>query len=145
MGKEIEIKFLSNKALKNALKGVFFVKITLVLTLGVIMAVIHCPACSKKISDKSPACNYCGLALNELDKDKLATIEKENKIRKQQSLMNHSFIAMLLFCGGFLFLFWQNAQPGSWQYITAMTATFIGFILYLVTRVRIILLKRKLK
>ena len=43
--------------------------------------------------------------------------------------MNHSFIAMLLFCGGFLFLYWQDAQPGTWQYVVAITSTILGFIL----------------
>ncbi|REL27022.1 zinc ribbon domain-containing protein [Thalassotalea euphylliae] len=109
------------------------------------MAVINCPSCSKKISDKSEACSHCGIPLKGVDPDKLASFEREKKIKQQQSLMTHSFIAMLLFCGGFLFLFWQNAQPGSWQYISAMTSTVIGFILYIVTRVRILLVKRKLK
>jgi len=109
------------------------------------MAVINCPACNKKISDKSKVCNHCGIEIAELDKDKLATISREQKIRQQQSLMNHSFVAMLLFCGGFLFLFWKNAQPGSWEYIASITSTVLGFILYIVTRIRIILVKRKLK
>ncbi|NMP32379.1 hypothetical protein HII17_12480 [Thalassotalea sp. M1531] len=109
------------------------------------MAVIHCPACNKKISDKAKSCTHCNIELQGLDRDKMASIKKENKIKQQQNLMNHSFIAMLLFCGGFLYLFWQNAQPGSWEYIASMTSTILGFVLYLVTRVRIILVKRKLK
>lgn len=109
------------------------------------MAVINCPSCSKKISDKSKSCNHCGTQLEGLDHDKLASIKRENRIKQQASLMNHSFVAMLLFCGGFLFLFWHNAQPGTWEYITAMTSTVLGFVLYIVTRVRILLVKRKLK
>ncbi|REL29629.1 zinc ribbon domain-containing protein [Thalassotalea euphylliae] len=109
------------------------------------MAVINCPSCRKKISDKSESCSHCGVPLKGVDQEKLASFEREKRIKQQQSLMTHSFIAMLLFCGGFLFLFWQNAQPGSWQYVTAMSSTVIGFILYIVTRVRILLVKRKLK
>jgi uncharacterized membrane protein (DUF106 family) len=90
------------------------------------MAVINCPSCKKKISDKAKSCQYCQLELTE----------------KSQQLMNHSFIAMLLFCGGFLFLYWQDAQPGTWQYVIAIASTILGFILYIVTRVRLILAKR---
>ncbi len=107
------------------------------------MAIINCPACNKKISDKAKTCNHCSVALQNIDQDKLKAIELEQRLKKKQSLMNQSFFAMLLFCGGFLFLFWQNAQPGSWQYITSITSTVLGFIMYLVTRVRLILIKRK--
>lgn len=109
------------------------------------MAVISCPSCRKKISDRSQSCSHCGLEIGSLDRDKLASIQRENSIKLQASLMNHSFIAMLLFCGGFLFLYWKDAQPGSWEYTASMTSTVIGFILYIITRVRIVLVKRKLK
>lgn len=107
------------------------------------MAVINCPSCNKKVSDKAKTCSHCNIPINALDQEQLHAIEAEQRIKKKQTLMNHSFIAMLLFCGGFLFLFWQNAQPGSWQYYSSMASTVLGFILYLITRVRLVLLKRK--
>lgn len=106
------------------------------------MAVISCPGCKKKISDKAKSCSHCQLSLAELDEDKIKHLHQVSLLEKSQRLMTHSFIAMLLFCGGFLFLYWQDAQPGTWQYITSITSTVIGFILYLVTRVRLLLLKR---
>ena len=105
------------------------------------MAVINCPNCKKKISDKVKSCHHCQLDLTELDADKIASLKRVNAVKKSQQLMNHSFIAMLLFCGGFLFLYWQDAQPGTWQYVSAITSTILGFILYIVTRVRLILTK----
>jgi hypothetical protein len=107
------------------------------------MAVINCPSCKKKISDKAKACSHCNISLEGIDPDQILAFEAEQRILKKQSLMNQSFIALLLFCGGFLFLFWRDAQPGSWQYISAITSTVLGFILYLITRVRLILIKRK--
>ena len=107
------------------------------------MAVINCPSCKKKISDKAKSCSHCNLVIAGVDQEQLQNIKQINAINLQQSLMTHSFIAMLLFCGGFLFLYWEDAQSGSWQYITAMTSTFLGFALYMVTRVRLILIKRK--
>lgn len=106
------------------------------------MAVIACPSCKKKISDKASACSHCNMVLGEVDAAALALMKKEQQIKTSQQLMNHSFIAMLLFCGGFLSLYWNNAQPDSWQYITAFTSTVLGFVLYIVTRIRLIIVKR---
>ncbi|MCH2055874.1 MAG: hypothetical protein MK214_04515 [Thalassotalea sp.] len=109
------------------------------------MALINCPSCNQKISDKAATCSHCGMQMQGLDKDKLASIERENRIKTKQKLMNQSLYALLLFCGGFLFLFLQDVAPGSWQYFTAITCTILGFIFYLITRVRLILAKRKSK
>ena len=109
------------------------------------MAVINCPGCQKKISDKAKNCSHCQLDLTELDADKLALLKKVSAVEKSQQLLNHSFIAMLLFCGGFLYLYWQNAQPGTWEYVGSITSSVLGFILYIVTRVRLLLVKRSRK
>ncbi len=109
------------------------------------MAVINCPGCKKKISDKAKSCSHCGLSLSELDPDKISTLNKINHINKTQRLMNYSFIAMLLFCGGFLFMYWDNVEPGSWQHTSAMIAAVIGFILYIIIRAMLLLAKHKKK
>ncbi|MGB1261286.1 MAG: hypothetical protein ACPG52_00130 [Cognaticolwellia sp.] len=106
------------------------------------MAVINCPSCKKKISDKAKSCQHCQLDLTTMNEEKMAHLKQVSAVEKSQQLMNHSFIAMLLFCGGFLFLYWQDAQPGTWQYIVAIASTVLGFILYIITRVRLILAKR---
>jgi len=107
------------------------------------MAVINCPSCKKKISDKAKECSHCGLSLNALDSDKIANLNRVSRINQAQRLMNYSFVAMLLFCGGFLFMFWDNVEHGTWQHTLAMASTVIGFILYLIIRVKLLLFKRK--
>ncbi len=107
------------------------------------MAVTNCPSCNKKISDKAKKCKHCGLPLQALDSDKIANLHHVNRINKAQSLMTYSFIAMLLFCGGFLFMFWDNIEQGTWQHNLAMTSTGIGFIMYIIIRIRLLLFKRK--
>ncbi len=107
------------------------------------MAVIKCPGCSKKISDKAKTCNHCNLDLSGLDSDKLASLNRVNLINKTQRLMNYSFIAMLLFCGGFLFMFWDNVEQGTWQHNLAMLSTIIGFVMYIVIRAMLLFTKRK--
>jgi hypothetical protein len=109
------------------------------------MAVINCPSCKKKISDKAKVCSHCNTSLSELDQEKLASLAKINRIKKTQRLMNYSFIAMFMFCGGFLFMFWDNVTPGTWQYNVAMGSTVIGFILYIIIRVMLLIVKYKQK
>jgi hypothetical protein len=107
------------------------------------MAVIDCPQCKKKISNKSTSCHYCQLNLTNADAEQLAYLRKVNVINKSQRIMLLSFIAMLLFCGGFLFFYWYEVQPGTWQYLSSVASAIVGFCLYVVTRVQLILLKRK--
>ena len=107
------------------------------------MAVINCPSCKKKISDKAESCNHCGLSLQSLDSEQMANLNHVNRIRQAQRLMNYSFIAMLLFCGGFLFMFWDNVEQDTWQYQLAMTSTVLGFIFYIIIRVRLLFFKRQ--
>ena len=107
------------------------------------MAVINCPSCKKKISDKAKECNHCGLSLAALDSDKIANLNQVNRINQAQRLMNYSFIAMLLFCGGFLFMFWDDVEQGTWQHTIALASTVIGFIMYIIIRIKLLFFKRQ--
>lgn len=109
------------------------------------MAVISCPHCKKKISDKAKICSHCDFSLQGLDAEKIASLDRINRINQSQKLMTYSFIAMLLFCGGFLFMFWDNVEQGTWQHTAAMASTIIGFIFYIIIRIRLLWIKQKLK
>lgn len=107
------------------------------------MAVINCPGCKQKTSDKAEECSHCGLSFEELDSDKIAHLSQINRIYQAQRLMTYSFIAMLLFCGGFLFMFWRNVEPDTWQHNLAMASSIIGFVMYIIIRIKLLLFKRK--
>ncbi|MCW8834614.1 MAG: hypothetical protein OQK09_08815 [Colwellia sp.] len=107
------------------------------------MAVINCPGCKKKISDKAKQCSHCNMILADLDAEKMASLNRINRINQGQKLMNYSFVAMLLFCGGFLFMFWDNVEQGTWQHTTAMACSALGFIMYIVIRIRLLFFKRQ--
>jgi hypothetical protein len=51
-------------------------------------------------------------------------------------------IAMLLFVAGFGFMYWGAAEPGGLQHNLAIGITVVGFVWYIVNRVRLIILKR---
>lgn len=106
------------------------------------MAVIKCPSCHKKISDKAKSCTHCHFELTELSDEKIHHLKKVKKIELSQKLMTHSFIALFLFCGGFFFMYWKQDTVGTLGYKLALVATIAGFILYIVTRIRLLILKR---
>ncbi|MCH8538418.1 MAG: zinc ribbon domain-containing protein, partial [Alkalimonas sp.] len=96
-----------------------------------------------KVSDKAPTCSKCGVAIAELDPVKMAAMERDRRLQRSQSLMTQSIIAMVVFLAGFYF-YWQLPSYG-WGYYASVTAIGVGFIWYLVNRVRILMLKRKSK
>ncbi|QBY06051.1 hypothetical protein E2K93_17520 [Thalassotalea sp. HSM 43] len=107
------------------------------------MALIDCPSCSKRISSKAAVCQHCNTVVSDMSDEKRQSMQQMARIKQQQTLMNHSMIAMLLFCGGFGFMFWGKPDPQSWQYMIGGGATAGGFLWYLANRIRIIMSKRK--
>ncbi len=107
------------------------------------MALVNCPSCSKRISSKAAVCSHCNSVLGEMSEEQRLSLQRMKKIETSQSIMTQSMIAMLLFCGGFGSMFWGEPSPHSWQYIIAAGTTSIGFIWYVINRIRLILLKRK--
>lgn len=108
-----------------------------------LMALVDCPKCRKKISNKAKQCSHCGIDLGNFDAEQSQQLAQVSNIEKHQKIMNQSFVAMLLFCGGFLFTFWQNPEVGSTQQIIAISSTVVGFSWYIINRMRLIVLKRK--
>ncbi|KKO43921.1 hypothetical protein WG68_18065 [Arsukibacterium ikkense] len=107
------------------------------------MAIISCPYCGHRISDKAAACSKCGGDLTGNTPEQLAAIERDKKYRKMQSLMNQSMLAMVLFLGGFGILYWWQPANHSYNQYASNGAIALGFCWYVITRARIILLKRK--
>jgi len=106
------------------------------------MALIDCPSCNKKISDKAQSCQHCSFSLGTADAEDIARKQNLNKYLKNQKIQTQSMIAMLLFVVGFGFMYWGGAEPAGVQYNLAIGLSIVGFIWYIVNRVRLILLKR---
>ena len=66
------------------------------------MALIKCPECGKEISDKAPACIYCGYPLSLLNngKAKSPTVEKQNntEVNAKENQKEYSF--KIINCNG---------------------------------------------
>ena len=106
------------------------------------MALTNCPSCNKKISDKSPVCPHCDFAIGSASKEDIQRKQGLNKYKKQQRIQNQSLVAMLLFIAGFGFMYWGGTQPGDTQHNVALGMCIIGFVWYIVNRVRLVFIKR---
>lgn len=106
------------------------------------MAIIKCPQCAKSISDKQTVCPHCDLDMKELTEEKRQSLSKIKSLKNTQTLMTHQAIAMLLFLVG-VFTFYNTEDKTAPQYMLSQASILVGFIWYLVNRVRIILSKRK--
>ncbi|QPG06870.1 zinc ribbon domain-containing protein [Salinimonas marina] len=106
------------------------------------MALIDCPSCNKKISDKADDCPHCGFSLADASSEDILRKQKLNRFKKLHSIQNQSMLAMLLFVAGFGFMFWGGATKGDLQYNLAVLSSVVGFIWYIINRVRILIIKR---
>lgn len=106
------------------------------------MALIDCPACNKKISDKSADCPHCGFSLDGASSEDLTRKRNLQKYLKAQKIQTQSLIAMLMFVTGFGFMYWGGALPGDLQYNLAVGTAVIGFVWYIINRIRIVLVKK---
>ncbi|MEP1871117.1 MAG: hypothetical protein ABJJ44_16425 [Paraglaciecola sp.] len=106
------------------------------------MALIDCPSCGKRISDKAQSCQHCNFTLGEATSEDIARKQSLNKYLKGQRIQTQSMVAMLLFVAGFGFMYWGGAIPGELQHTVAIGVTIIGFVWYIVNRVRLVFLKR---
>lgn len=107
------------------------------------MAIIHCPKCAKSISDKHPQCPHCQSNVAELNAEQVQQLQREQRIKKQQMFMNHSFLALILFLGGFFCLYFLQPQEKTLQWYAYTSAIGIGCIWYLINRIILVTLKKK--
>ncbi|WP_438862538.1 hypothetical protein [Neptunicella sp.] len=106
------------------------------------MALINCPACNKKISDKTKLCQHCGVAFDQVDEEDVRRKAALRKNQQLQSVNTQSIIAILMIAGGAWFALQDNVDKESLEYQIAVGAAVGGFFWAIVNRVRIVFLKR---
>lgn len=107
------------------------------------MAIISCPRCGKKISDKSLTCQHCQLDLSGMTAERKHHLAEEARDKKVQSALNQSMLALILFLAGFCFLYFWALEPEGYEAVVSKAMIAAGFIWYIVARARLIYLKRK--
>ncbi|WP_126765937.1 zinc ribbon domain-containing protein [Aliidiomarina iranensis] len=109
------------------------------------MAIISCPGCGKKVSDKAAVCGECGFMLGAHDVESLARKAQNQRAIKVSKLVSQQMLAILLFIAGIAGTFYDWAQLDGWQFMpqVSMVVTVFSFVWYLVARARIYILKRQ--
>ena len=106
------------------------------------MALIDCPSCGKKISDKAEKCPHCDFPVKSASKEDILRKQDLKRYEKLRSLQNQSMLAILVFILGFGFMYWGGTRPGELQHNIAMGACVVGFLWYAINRVRVLIAKR---
>jgi hypothetical protein len=106
------------------------------------MALIDCPACNKKISDRTKSCQHCGFAVANASKEDLVRKQKMKIFNKKQSIQNQSMLAMLMFVSGFGLWYWGGEQPSDLQQNIAVGCSVVGFVWYVINRIRLVIVNR---
>jgi len=107
------------------------------------MAIISCPHCQQQISDKAVLCQHCDADIAGRTTEVMASQNRVKRIERAQSLQVQTFIALMLFVGGFTLWFWQDTFDEQWYNYLGQGMIAVGFLWYLANRVRLILNKRK--
>lgn len=107
------------------------------------MAIIRCPKCAKSISDKYKQCPHCESNISELNDEQVQQLQREQQIKKKQMFINHSFLALIIFLGGFFCLYFLQPQKETLEWYAYTIAIGVGCIWYLINRIVLVTLKKK--
>ncbi|RAJ98951.1 zinc ribbon domain-containing protein [Aliidiomarina maris] len=110
------------------------------------MAIVSCPKCNKKMSDKAAVCAHCGFVVDSLDAESLERKRRRRKADHIHKLTTHSMLAMLVFVAGIAGIFFYRDEASvdpSWQSQVALVVTVLGFVWYIINRMRMIAARRK--
>ena len=112
------------------------------------MALVNCPSCKSRISDKAKSCNHCdfdlssGEMINGLTQVQHESKEKLARMKKRYSLQMQAMAGIILFLLGIV-LWYFLGEKGLTEvshFVELGTALF-GGLWYLITRVRLIMFK----
>ncbi|WP_111976391.1 zinc ribbon domain-containing protein [Algibacillus agarilyticus] len=106
------------------------------------MALIACPKCRKRISDKAESCQHCHEVLVG-DPEKIRTGARIKRIEKSARLMTYSFFALIMFIAGIAYSGMYAETGASWDKWGSQIVSGVGFIWYIVLRVQIMLFKKE--
>jgi len=112
------------------------------------MAIINCPSCKERISDKAKVCSHCNFnfkaddASDGLSTEQQASKEHLSRMKKRYSLQMQAMAGIILFLLGIV-LWYFVGEKGLTEisHFVELGTALIGGIWYLLTRVRLIMFK----
>ncbi len=99
------------------------------------MALVNCPACSKRISNKSTVCPHCQSSINAVDDSAHEQAIYRVRWKKSQRRQYLSFFTLLMFLIGTVFYWMGMDDPDHWHAVVGKILLAAGFIGYAVLRI----------
>lgn len=112
------------------------------------MAIINCPSCNQKTSDKAKICANCQYnfvnksTAQGLNEEQLASKNRLAHIKNKYSLQMQAMVGIILVLLGSLLWYFGGRGTSSFSDIASLTLLAFGAFLYLVTRIRLIIFKK---
>jgi len=113
------------------------------------MAIIDCPSCKERISDKAKVCSHCnfnlvsGKSTDGLNPEQLASKAKLARMKQRYSLQMQAMGGIIMFLTGFmLWYFVGNRGFSTLAHVGQLGIAVLGGVWYLITRVRLIAFKK---
>ncbi|RUO60291.1 hypothetical protein [Pseudidiomarina insulisalsae] len=107
------------------------------------MALIKCPSCNKRTSDKAKQCPHCDYVLAGRSKDDLEREQERARQRRKEKLLSQSMLALLIAIAAFAYIFLEQPAEDTWYAKVSYSLLFLGLLWFLVNRVRLIFNKRE--
>ena len=112
------------------------------------MAIINCPSCTQKISDKAKICSNCNYDFvnkstsEGLSEEQLASKKKLAHIKKKYSLQMQAMAGIVLVLLGASLWYFGGRGFNTVSAVLKLSILAIGAIWYLTTRVRLVIFKK---
>jgi len=109
------------------------------------MAIMNCPACDERISNKSGLCPHCSIQINEVDEERVRELRRR-KLRDNvyhMKMSSYAALTLLLIAFG-----WYLADTSWFQHQSSMGPYIlfaIGAVAYMVIRVFLFRFKMALR
>ncbi|PIP80982.1 MAG: hypothetical protein COW84_02260 [Gammaproteobacteria bacterium CG22_combo_CG10-13_8_21_14_all_40_8] len=105
------------------------------------MALMNCPFCRKRISDRHTKCPECSQSLDQTDDEQAERVIYQQQWKKRRLMQYLQFATVSIFMLG-CFSYWIGLNdPNSWQAMLGKILLAIGFVGYAVLRIRKLLSK----
>jgi uncharacterized membrane protein YvbJ len=113
------------------------------------MALINCPSCKTRISDKAKTCSQCGYNMQSgkttdgLTQEQLQSKAKLARMKLRYSLQMQAMIGIILFLLGIVSWYFLGEKGlTEVSHFVELGTAFIGFVWYIITRVRLLAFKK---
>lgn len=107
------------------------------------MAIVTCPFCGKKVSNKAASCQHCGAGLTDVSPEQLMKVERDRRLAKSQSINNHAMVSIVLFLGSVLYLYFKEPVAETVQWYATYTCLGGGALGYVISKARMVIHKRQ--